>query len=73
MSLYAILMLAAALVILVRTTCLAAHLSAKNWTGHKARFAALAAAHSMLAAGALGVVLGWQHGAMLLLRAPRSS
>lgn len=60
-------MLIAAGVILSRSICLAARLSANDWPGHPVRFAGIAAANSLLAAGAVGVVLGWNHGTFLLI------
>lgn len=67
MNLTTCLMLIAAGVVLTRTVSLAARINSSDWPGHPFRFAGIAAANSMLAAGALGVVLGWQHGTLLLL------
>lgn len=60
-------MLISAGVILTRSVCLAAKMSARDFNGHLFRFASIAAANASLAAGAVGVVLGWHHGTLLLL------
>lgn len=67
MSSASLIMLIAAIVVLVRTVCLAAKMSARDWPGHPIRFVGIAAANAFLAAGAVGVVLLWRHGALLLL------
>lgn len=67
MSFISWVMLMSAMFILVRAVFLAAHLSIKNWRGHPFRFAGVAAANSFLAAGAVGIVLGWHQGVSLLL------
>lgn len=67
MTFTAWIMLLSAGVILARSVCLAAKLSANDWPGHPVRFAGIAAANALLAAGAVGVVLGWTPGTVLLL------
>jgi hypothetical protein len=67
MSVTASIMLLAASIVLVRTVCLAAKMSARDFNGHLFRFASIAAANAFLAAGAVGIVLGWHHGTLLLL------
>ena len=54
-------------VILARSVCLASKMSARDFNGHLFRFASIAAANALLASGAVGVVLGWNHGTFLLL------
>lgn len=67
MTLMTWIMLVSAGVVLVRTICLAAKMSANDFNGHLFRFASIAAANALLAAGAVGVVLGWHYGTFLLL------
>lgn len=67
MTITAWIMLLAAGVVLIRTICMASKMSVRDWRGHPLFFAAIAAANSLLAAGAVGIVLGWHKGTFLLL------
>ena len=67
MSVASVIILIAASTVLVRTVCLAAKMNARDFKGHQFRFIAIAAANSFLAAGAVGTVLCWRHGTLLLL------
>jgi hypothetical protein len=57
----------AAMIITARCIAAAANLSKKSWIGHPLRFLGLDAAYSLIAGGALGYALHWEHGAMMLL------
>lgn len=61
------LMLLLAGVIIVRTVCLASHMSVRRWDGHPWQFVALSMGHALLCAGALGVALGEPAGGHALL------
>ena len=59
--------IAAAIVVVVRVICVAAHLSRKEFAGHPLRFAGLALAYPLVGGGALALALGWMDGKPLLL------
>lgn len=63
------LMVACMCVVLARCICVAPKLSRSGWTGHKMHFIALAGTYSLMAGGAVGTALHWQHGPLLLLLA----
>jgi hypothetical protein len=56
-----------AIVILYHCVCVAAHLNVRRWPGRTWRFAAFAGSVASVGGGALGVVLGWASGPLLLL------
>lgn len=57
----------AAIVIMVRCLCIVSKLSARTWIGHRLKFAALAAAYSLIAGGAIGSMLHWPMGPAFLM------
>lgn len=62
-----LLALAAAIVVLVRALCLAAHFDLHHWDGHRLRFLGLALSHAAVLAGAFGMAatLHWAPLALL--------
>lgn len=67
MSASSMIMILAAGVILARAVCLAGKLNARDWPGHPVRFIGIAAGNALLAAGAVGTVLGWHAGTLMLM------
>lgn len=59
--------LVAAMVVVFRSVCVAAHLSRKGWDGHLWQFVGIAMSYALIAGGAVAVVLHWHGGATLLL------
>lgn len=59
--------LAAAVVVVMRSVCVAAHLSRKSWSGHLLQFVGLTLSYAFIAGGAIGTALAWPSGATLLL------
>ena len=66
-SLFNGLSILAALAVIVRCVCIAAHLSRKDFAGHMARFYVLAASYAISAGGALAAIIAWHFGLELML------
>lgn len=66
-ALISLLLLSAAGAVLVRCICVASKMSASSWRGHRLQFTALSMAYALLAGGASGTVLGFNHAPDLLL------
>lgn len=68
MSVFAVVVIwLSVVVVLVRCICISATLSRMRWEGHQARFAGVAAAHALLAGGAVGMLYGLPHAPVMLL------
>jgi hypothetical protein len=61
-----IISLLAAGIIMLHVINLVSKFNHETWLGHKAQFAALAAAYACLAGGAVGAAVGYPHADLLL-------
>lgn len=62
-----VLSLFAAGVVLMRSTCVAASLSRRDWDGHTLQFIGITGSYGLVCGGAVGIPLGWSPGPVLLL------
>lgn len=62
-----LILILAAVVIMVRCTCIIATLSPRTWLDHRLKFFGLSAAYALMAGGAVGTATGWHAGPALLL------
>ena len=62
-----LILLLAAAIILLRCIYIVSKLSHRNWLDHRLQFAFLSASYSVLAGGAVGTVIGWHLGPVLLM------
>lgn len=62
-----LLLLIPAVVVIVRTLCLAPKMNRYRWTGHPWQFGGLALSHMLLCGGSLGIAIGYPSAPVWLL------
>jgi len=62
-----VLSIAAAVVVLWRSTCVAAHLSRKEWGGHLLEFVGITGSYALICGGAVGIPIGYAPAPLMIL------